>query len=222
MRVQAAILLLPLLAGLGPGGCASLAEAPGASIGRPQPAAPDARGARAASGGPARPAGAAPPAASAAERGEAGAGTPADTGLVAADAASAASGSSGVDGDDGGVWRVRADGTVGCALPGPLRVAVGEAARPASLSPTQHRSAIVAAFDEGRCLTAFRASEWALVRIEDDRALLRLTHPLPGPDEPPIELWFLRRHLVQPERAGRPGDAAGGPSRLADNDAARR
>ena len=109
---------------------------------------------------------------------------------------------------EGSVWRVVADGTVGCAAPGPLRIVRGQdGQRRAS------RRAMMAALDEGRCLTTFRVNEWVLLQVEADLVALRLTNPrMPG--EPPLRLWFARRDVVDGE--GRhPGDPGAMPLRPA-------
>jgi hypothetical protein len=108
-------------------------------------------------------------------------------------------------------WRVVADGTVGCAAPGPLRVVRGSLgqARP-------NRRAVTAALDEGRCLTTFRVNEWVLLQVEGDVAALRLTNPT-SPGEPPLRLWFARRDVV--DAAGRnPGDPGSAPPTATDAD----
>jgi hypothetical protein len=106
-------------------------------------------------------------------------------------------------------WRVVADGTAGCAAPGPLRIVRG------SLGQTRaNRRAVAAALDEGRCLTTFRVNEWVLLQVEGDVAALRLTNPA-TPGEPPLRLWFARRDVVDP--AGRnPGDPGSAPPTAAD------
>ncbi len=256
IRAQVAILLLPLLlSAAGLGGCAQPMEddGPGATIGRARPATPPraaptrreaaARTAtravttqqagRAPSGGP----GSAAPV----PQQEDG---PQETTEAANPEAATAAGASGtaggvgiapsatrrvpdIGGDGGGArWRVRADGTVGCALPDPLPVASGELPRNAGLSAAMRRRAIAAAFDEGRCLTTFRVNEWALVRMEGGRVLLRLTKPEPAPGESPIELWFLRRDLLEPVSAGQspgaPVSTGGEAPHLADRGDERR
>ena len=63
-------------------------------------------------------------------------------------------------------WRVRSDGTIGCADPAALRmVRGGDSTSPRLLA--QARAA-------GGCVTTFRINEWALVAEEDDLVRLRL------------------------------------------------
>lgn len=250
IRVQVAILLPLLLSAAGLGGCAQPVEGDGprATIGRIRPATMPPRAAalrREAAARTATRAGATQQAGRA-PSGEPGSAAPvpqrengsqeateaANPGTATVANASDAAGGVGmvpsatrrrpdIGGDGGGGrWRVRADGTVGCALPGPLPAARGELPRNAGLSAAMRRRAIAEAFDEGRCLTTFRVNEWALLRMEGDRVQLRLTRPEPASGNSPVELWFLRRDLLEPtstgHSSGAPSGTGGERSHLAD------
>lgn len=82
-------------------------------------------------------------------------------------------------------YRVRSDGTVGCAdpqAPGLLRqLKAGEGASPRLLAQA-HR--------DGRCMTTFRASSWALESAEGEVVRLRLAGEA-GPT-----LYFLRDEVA--------------------------
>lgn len=87
-------------------------------------------------------------------------------------------------GDAASVWRVRRDGTVGCADPAALRL-LGERADAPPRILAEARLA-------GGCRTTFRVNEWVLTASEGDLVQLRLTG---GPE---LTLWFRRVELAVP------------------------
>ncbi len=87
------------------------------------------------------------------------------------------------------LYRVTRDGVLGCADPAVLRLLRGTP----RLAETQPQLAAKARQD-GKCRTAFRASEWALLGVEDGIARLRLVRPEPST---PLTLHFLRTDIEE-------------------------
>jgi hypothetical protein len=86
------------------------------------------------------------------------------------------------------VYRVTADGTVGCEDPTALRLLRGlretGGAGPRLLAQA-HR--------DGRCMTVFRMNEWSLENVQGDMAKLRL---ISGSGQGrPVSLYFLRSEV---------------------------
>ncbi|KAA2213601.1 hypothetical protein [Teichococcus oryzae] len=85
------------------------------------------------------------------------------------------------------VYRVKADGTIGCEKPASLHILRGlretGAASPRLLAQA-HR--------DGRCMTIFRVNEWSLVSEQEEVAKLRLRH---GSGQP-ISLYFFRSEIT--------------------------
>jgi hypothetical protein len=84
----------------------------------------------------------------------------------------------------GPVWRVRRDGTVGCADAEALRLLMRRAEVPPRL--------LAEARAAGGCRTTFRVNEWALAGQEGDLLRLRLL------DGGALTLWFAREDLEGP------------------------
>lgn len=84
----------------------------------------------------------------------------------------------------GQVWRVRRDGTVGCADPAALRLLQ----RPAEVAPRVLAEARAA----GGCRTTFRVNEWALAGEDADLVRLRLANG------GALTLWFAREDVLPP------------------------
>jgi hypothetical protein len=89
------------------------------------------------------------------------------------------------------VYRVTADGIVGCADPQALLI-LRRLRETGGASPRL----LVQAHQDGRCMTVFRVSRWALESVQGQVIKLRLVD---GPDQDrPISLYFLRDEVDQP------------------------
>jgi hypothetical protein len=85
-------------------------------------------------------------------------------------------------------YRVTADGTVGCEDPAALQI-LRRLRETGGASPRL----LAQAHRDGRCMTVFRQSEWALESVQEDMAKLRLTNG--SGQGRPVSLYFLRSNV---------------------------
>ena len=95
-------------------------------------------------------------------------------------------------GPAGQIYRVRADGTVGCADPNALRLL-----RQLKATPGASPRLLAQAHRDGRCMTVFTTSTWALDRAEG--GVIRLRPAGRQAAGMPAALYFLREEVVPVE-----------------------